>query len=131
MDLLNHLGDLVCDVVARVLKSPVASTVYDLNPKFKAPKRPFWRMNYLDTIEWLREHDVKKEDRTSYEFRERLMTDAINEPILLCRFPVEIKPFCMQRCPEDHVCSMSACRIGSKLLIHVCNMSVCRMGLLC
>lgn len=107
-DLLNRLEDLVCDVVDRVLKSPVASLVYDLNPNFKPPKRPFRRMNYSDAIEWLREHDVKKEDGTLYEFGddipeapERLMTDTINEPILLCRFPVEIKSFYMQRCPED------------------------------
>lgn len=107
-DLLSRLEDLVCDVVDRVLKSPVASIVYDLNPNFKAPKRPFRRMNYSDAIEWLREHDVKKEDGTFYEFGddipeapERLMTDTINEPILLCRFPVEIKSFYMQRCPED------------------------------
>ena len=32
---------------------------------------------------------------------ERKMTDKINEPIMLCRFPVEIKSFYMQRCPED------------------------------
>lgn len=31
-DLLNRLEDLVCDVVARVLKSPVASIVHDLHP---------------------------------------------------------------------------------------------------
>lgn len=29
------------------------------------------------------------------------MTDQINEPIFLCRFPAEIKSFYMQRCPED------------------------------
>lgn len=32
---------------------------------------------------------------------ERKMTDAINEPIMLCRFPAEIKSFYMQRCVED------------------------------
>uniref|UniRef100_A0A8C9PUY1 Asparagine--tRNA ligase, cytoplasmic n=1 Tax=Spermophilus dauricus TaxID=99837 RepID=A0A8C9PUY1_SPEDA len=107
-DLLNRLEDLVCDVVDRVLKSPAASIVYDLNPNFKPPKRPFKRMNYSDAIVWLKEHNVKKEDGTFYEFGEdipeapeRLMTDTINEPILLCRFPVEIKSFYMQRCPED------------------------------
>lgn len=31
-ELLNRLEDLVCDVVDRVLKSPAASIVYDLNP---------------------------------------------------------------------------------------------------
>ncbi|XP_045881651.1 asparagine--tRNA ligase, cytoplasmic isoform X1 [Meles meles] len=107
-ELLNRLEDLVCDVVDRVLKSPAASIVRDLNPNFKPPKRPFKRMNYSDAIVWLKEHNIKKEDGTFYEFGEdipeapeRLMTDTINEPILLCRFPVEIKSFYMQRCPED------------------------------
>lgn len=107
-ELLNRLEDLVCDVVDRVLKSPIASVVHDLNPNFKPPKRPFKRMNYSDAIVWLKEHNIKKEDGTFYEFGEdipeapeRLMTDTINEPILLCRFPVEIKSFYMQRCPED------------------------------
>ncbi|XP_059974659.1 asparagine--tRNA ligase, cytoplasmic isoform X1 [Mesoplodon densirostris] len=107
-ELLNRLEDLVCDVVDRVLKSPAASVVHDLNPNFKPPKRPFKRMNYSDAIVWLKEHNIKKEDGTFYEFGEdipeapeRLMTDTINEPILLCRFPVEIKSFYMQRCPED------------------------------
>ncbi|XP_024918316.1 asparagine--tRNA ligase, cytoplasmic [Cynoglossus semilaevis] len=107
-DLLNRLEDLVCDVVDRVLKSPAAQLLYDINPDFKPPKRPFRRMNYSEAIVWLKEHDIKKDDGTYYEFGEdipeapeRLMTDTINETILLCRFPAEIKSFYMQRCPED------------------------------
>ncbi|XP_013994434.1 asparagine--tRNA ligase, cytoplasmic isoform X2 [Salmo salar] len=107
-DLLSRLEDLVCDVVDRVLKSPAASLLYQVNPDFKPPKRPFKRMNYSDAIIWLKEHDIKKDDGKYYEFGEdipeapeRLMTDAIGETILLCRFPAEIKSFYMQRCPED------------------------------
>uniref|UniRef100_A0A673YN47 Asparagine--tRNA ligase, cytoplasmic n=1 Tax=Salmo trutta TaxID=8032 RepID=A0A673YN47_SALTR len=107
-DLLSRLEDLVCDVVDRVLKSPAASLLYQVNPDFKPPKRPFKRINYSDAIIWLKEHDIKKDDGTYYEFGEdipeapeRLMTDAIGETILLCRFPAEIKSFYMQRCPED------------------------------
>ncbi|XP_077319081.1 asparagine--tRNA ligase, cytoplasmic [Lithobates pipiens] len=107
-DLLSRLEDLVCDVVDRVMKSPAAPLVAELHPEFKPPKRPFRRMNYSEAITWLKEHDVKKDDGTYYEFGEdipeapeRLMTDSINEPILLCRFPAEIKSFYMQRCAED------------------------------
>lgn len=107
-DLLDRLEDLICDVVDRVLKSEWGYLVQELNPDFKPPKRPFRRMNYTDAIEWLKANDVKKDDGTFYEFGEdipeapeRKMTDTINEPIMLCRFPAEIKSFYMSRCPED------------------------------
>uniref|UniRef100_A0A8C8DWC1 Asparaginyl-tRNA synthetase 1 n=1 Tax=Oryzias sinensis TaxID=183150 RepID=A0A8C8DWC1_9TELE len=69
-DLLNRLEDLVCDVVDRVLKSPAGQLLYDINPNFQPPKRPFKRMNYTEAIEWLKEHDVKKDDGSYYEFGE-------------------------------------------------------------
>ncbi|XP_023304770.2 asparagine--tRNA ligase, cytoplasmic [Lucilia cuprina] len=107
-DLLNRLEDLVCDVVDRVLKSPWGHLVHELNPDFKAPKKPFKRMNYADAIKWLKENNVTKDDGTFYEFGEdipeapeRKMTDTINEPIMLCRFPKNIKSFYMSACPED------------------------------
>lgn len=107
-DLLDRVEDLVCDVVDRVLKSPNAEILKELHPDFKPPKRPFKRMNYADAIVYLKENNITKEDGTFYEFGEdipempeRKMTDKINEPILLCRFPAEIKSFYMFRCPED------------------------------
>ncbi|KAK3097584.1 hypothetical protein FSP39_011176 [Pinctada imbricata] len=107
-EMLDRLEDLVCDVVDRVLKSPYGKIVSELNPNFKPPKKPFKRMNYSDAVKYLKEHDIKKDDGTYYEFGEdipeapeRKMTDQINEPILLCRFPAEIKSFYMQRCADD------------------------------
>ena len=107
-DLLDRLEDLVCDVVDRVLKSKYGYLVKELNPNFVVPKKPFKRMNYADAITWLKENNVTKDDGTFYEFGEdipeapeRKMTDTINEPIMLCRFPAEIKSFYMAKCPED------------------------------
>ncbi|GFS87780.1 asparagine--tRNA ligase, cytoplasmic [Nephila pilipes] len=107
-DLLDRLEDLICDVVDRILKSPVGHLVYEFNPDFKPPKKPFRRMNYADAIVYLKENNITKEDGSFYEFGEdipempeRKMTDKINEPIMLCRFPAEIKSFYMSKCPED------------------------------
>lgn len=107
-EMLDRLEDLICDVVDRVLKSPFGSLVEELNPGFKPPKRPFKRMDYSEAIAYLKNNNITKEDGSFYEFGEdipempeRKMTDEINEPIMLCRFPVEIKSFYMQRCKED------------------------------
>uniref|UniRef100_A0A182NDW2 Asparagine--tRNA ligase, cytoplasmic n=1 Tax=Anopheles dirus TaxID=7168 RepID=A0A182NDW2_9DIPT len=107
-ELLNRLEDLIVDVVDRVLKSPWGYMVEELNPGFVPPKRPFRRMNYADAIIWLKENNVTKDDGSFYEFGEdipeapeRKMTDTINEPIMLCRFPAEIKSFYMAKCEDD------------------------------
>lgn len=107
-ELLARIEDLVVDVVERVLASPDAHLVYELNPGFKRPQRPFKRMKYSEAIEYLREHNITKEDGSFYEFGEdipempeRKMTDAIGVPILLTNFPAEIKAFYMQRSAED------------------------------
>lgn len=107
-DLLDHIEDLLCDVVDRILKSPLKDIVYELNPEFKAPTRPIRRMHYSDAIKYLKEHNITKEDGTFYEFGEdipeapeRKMTDEIGEPIMLIRFPAGIKSFYMSRCADD------------------------------
>jgi len=107
-DLLTRIEDMVCDVVDRFLASPDGQLLKEVNPSFKPPKRPFKRMNYEDAIAWLKNDGYKKEDGTFYEFGEdipempeRRMTDTIGEPILLCRFPANVKAFYMQKDPND------------------------------
>ena len=69
-DLLDSLEDLICDVVDRVLKSPLGDLVHELNPNFKKPTRPFKRMDYSEAIEFLKANNITKEDGTFYEFGE-------------------------------------------------------------
>ena len=108
-DLLVHLELVMSKVVEHVLADPkIRKLVYDLNPRFTVPERPFMRMRYADAITWLREHDIKNEQGQPHEFgddiaeaAERKMTDIIDRPIFLTHFPVAIKAFYMRKDPED------------------------------
>ncbi|KAJ3205926.1 hypothetical protein HDU82_004876 [Entophlyctis luteolus] len=109
-DLLQNIEDMICGVVETVLNDPLGAQIMkEVNPGFKKPSRPFKRMPYTDAIAWLNERNiVNASTGKPFEFGEdipespeRRMTDTINEPIFLCKFPVEIKSFYMKRCPED------------------------------
>ena len=71
-------------------------------------------MPYSEAIVYLKENNITKDDGTFYEFGEdipegpeRKMTDKINEPIFLMKFPAEIKSFYMQRDPKDRTLTES------------------------
>lgn len=86
-DLLDRVEDLIVDVADRMVKNPITNEILmEFNPKFKAPKKPFKRMNYTDALVYLKENNITKEDGSFYEFGddipempERQMTDKINE----------------------------------------------------
>lgn len=107
--LLDTIEDLISDLVERILADPVSKQIMDeMNPEFKQPKKPFKRMEYADAIKYLKENNITKENGEFYEFgediqemAERKMTDKINEPIMLIRFPAGIKAFYMSRCKDD------------------------------
>lgn len=108
-ELLERIESLVCNVLERVFSNTeAASLISELNPSLSIPKRPFRRMQYDEAIEWLRVHNVRKDDGTLYEFGEdipekpeRHMVDTIGEPIFLCRFPADMKAFYMFKDPTN------------------------------
>lgn len=108
-ELLNHLEKVFTTVIKYVLEDPVAGPlVKKLNPNFQAPSSPFKRMTYREALEWLNEHGIPNEEGEKFRFgddiaeaAERKMTDTLNVPILLTRFPVEIKSFYMKKCEDD------------------------------
>lgn len=81
-DLLDRLEDLVVDVCERVMASPYANLVLELNPTFVVPKKPFRRMNYSEAIIYLKENGITKDDGSFYEFGEVLLYNYIQ--LFLC-----------------------------------------------
>ncbi|KAJ3117391.1 hypothetical protein HDU96_006916 [Phlyctochytrium bullatum] len=109
-DLLDFIEGMIMGVVDRVFADPEGAAIMkEMNPNFKKPETPFLRMEYADAIKWLNDNGVINEKTGKpYEFGEdipekpeRHMTDTIGKPILLCKFPVEIKSFYMKRCDDD------------------------------
>lgn len=128
-DLLDTIEDLICDLIERVIADPVANQILkELNPNFKQPKKPFKRMEYADAIRYLKDNNITKESGEFYQFGEdipempeRKMTDQINEPIMLTKFPAGIKAFYMSRCREDNSLteSVSFCFVLTLFITHI------------
>ena len=106
-DLLNHLENLICDV-CQMAMDRVGDIILSLNPGFKVPQKPFYRMSYRDAIKFCNENNILNnetgkpfvygEDIT--EKPERQMTNMIGRPVFMMRFPAEMKAFYMKRCPD-------------------------------
>lgn len=112
--LLDTIENLVGDVLDRVAKKISANTDTYLRATGGKPmptlERPFMRMTYEDALVYCREHKIYKDPETETHFEfgddipekpEREMTDRINKPILLMKFPASLKSFYMQKCDDD------------------------------
>ncbi|EDO42109.1 predicted protein [Nematostella vectensis] len=117
-DLLIYLGTrpescnivaIYCQAINQVLKSHIPCsfcTDLSLRPR---PVHKACRLRFLSTALFSRLISSINSETFTLKIRvndipempERKMTDQINEPILLCRFPVEIKSFYMQKCDDD------------------------------
>jgi asparaginyl-tRNA synthetase len=115
-ELLDRMEFLVCDVMDKVTTGPFAELFFELNPDYKPLQRPFMRMSYAEAIDWLKAHDVRKEeDGSLYEFGddipekpERFMNDTIGVPIFLHGFPRGTKAFYTLPDRKDPRISVSA-----------------------
>lgn len=114
-DLLDTIEDLVCDVIERVADKVKNDMDTYLRASGGTPipkvERPFLRMTYEDAVKYCRDHKIYKDPETETHFEfgddipekpEREMTDQINRPILLIKFPATLKSFYMQRCDDDN-----------------------------
>ncbi|SGY32508.1 BQ5605_C002g01373 [Microbotryum silenes-dioicae] len=115
-ELLDHLEEVICQTVDRVLAEPKLKAMIDslwpAGESFQAPQRPFMRMDYRDAIKYLNDHNILRPGPDGVdgphqvgddiaEAAERKMTDQIGKPIFLVGFPKEIKSFYMQRIKGD------------------------------
>ncbi|CAN8074115.1 unnamed protein product [Agarophyton chilense] len=113
-DLLETIEDLVCDVIERVQKKMDGEMDTFLRASAGKPmpklERPFLRMTYEDAVKYCRDHEIFKDPELKEHFEfgddipekpEREMTDQINRPIMLIKFPATLKSFYMQKCDDD------------------------------
>eukprot|EP00760_Papus_ankaliazontas_P018601 PhM_4_TR17554/c1_g1_i1/m.55217/K01893/NARS, asnS; asparaginyl-tRNA synthetase len=128
-DLLTFLENMMVDVMARVFAdvgdliaqhNKEALVSPDADPKKPEswkimPKLPFARMNYTDAIKFLNDNNIiNPETEKHFAFgdditdkSEREMVALIGKPVLLMRFPAEMKAFYMSKCEEDRTLTES------------------------
>ncbi|KAL0491643.1 asparaginyl-tRNA synthetase [Acrasis kona] len=114
-DLLQTVEELIADVTQRVfdkcgdlirLCNPEADKILEVVTK----NRPFKRMTYAECIKFCNEHNIYKDPKTEEHFKhgdditdapERQMLQIIGVPVLMIKFPLEMKAFYAKKCADD------------------------------
>jgi asparaginyl-tRNA synthetase len=103
-ELCDLTEDFICSLVGRVLErcgEELATLERDIS-KLEAIKKPFPRMSYTEAIELLQGEGVEIEWGSDFGAEHETMLASQHErPVLVDRFPTEIKAFYMQPAPED------------------------------
>ena len=100
-ELLDFIEFMFTSVCNQLLKDS-SILIESINPDFKVPDT-FVRMEYIEAIEWLNKNSITNNGQEFKigddipESAERSMTDSINKPILLMKFPTRIKSFYMKK----------------------------------
>lgn len=117
-DDMDLAEDLVEYIVSYVLKTCIRelNTLERDTTKLEKIKRPFYRMSYTEAVDWLIKNDIpliKKINGEDVEIRpfpwgedfgavqEEAIMEQFDKPLIIHRYPTEIKAFYMKRDPND------------------------------
>ncbi|MCZ6603505.1 MAG: asparagine--tRNA ligase [Planctomycetota bacterium] len=109
-DIMNLAEEYVAYLVARVLERRTAELKVlerDLAPLEKVVP-PFPRISYADGVKMIKEKGEAWEEGGDFGApHEEIISAAHDKPVLVHRFPADIKAFYMKRDPEDRTLSLS------------------------
>jgi len=115
MDLSEDLVEYIVSYVLKTCTRELNTLERDIT-KLEKIKRPFYRMSYTEAVDWLIKNDIpliKKIDGEDVEIRpfpwgedfgavqEEAIMEQFDKPLIIHRYPTEIKAFYMKRDPND------------------------------
>jgi asparaginyl-tRNA synthetase len=104
-ELMNLAEDFVCYIVERILnerRKELETLERDVS-KLEVVKKPFPRIDYNEAVELL--HNKDSEFKYGDDFgapEEALLTEGFDKPLLVHRWPQEVKAFYMKKDPQNH-----------------------------
>ncbi len=102
MDLME---DLICTVVSRVLdrRREELKILERDTGKLEVITKPFPRITYTEALEILKKAGMNVQFGDDFGGdEETVISQAFDRPVMIHRFPAEIKAFYMKRAPEDN-----------------------------
>jgi asparaginyl-tRNA synthetase len=116
MDLAEDLVEYIVQYCLKTCEKELQVLERDTT-KLEMIKRPFNRMSYTDAVDWLVKNNIplkKKVDGEEVDIfpfpwgedfgtvQEEAIMDQFDKPLIIHRYPTEVKAFYMKRDPEDN-----------------------------
>jgi asparaginyl-tRNA synthetase len=114
MDLAEDLVEYIVQYCLKTCQKELTTLERDTT-KLEQIRRPFYRMSYTEAVEWLQKNNiplVKKIDGQDVEMQfpwgedfgavqEEAIMEQFDKPLIIHRYPTEVKAFYMKRDPEN------------------------------
>ncbi len=113
LQLQEDLVRYVVEYVACEHRSELAALERDPSMLLDEVRQPFARVAYAEAVELVRQEGVEMENGQDLGApAEDALSRYFGRPVFVERFPAEIKPFYMKRCPDDPSVVLCADLIG-------------------